>query len=80
MSEELGTLGTTETSFLMNAMTPSEYKVITKQTEITKARMTVFFFSCLLMSEISFSAPGTVSSIFFRVEFVLRSRDVCPSS
>ena len=53
---------------------------MTRQTEMTKAKMIVFFFSCLLIRDMSFSAPGTVSSSFFSVEFVLRSLPVWPSS
>ena len=53
----------------------------TKQNDITRARMIVFFFWCLPIKEINLSAPGMDDfSIFYRFLFAFLSLEVCPSN
>ena len=59
-------------------MTPIEYSSTVRQSEMTKARMIVFFLSALFTIVISLSAPGNADrSIFPRVFEVCFSRPVC---
>ena len=73
-------MGATESTALSMSMKPREYRVMTKQTEMTKASIIVFFLWCLLMSPTSFSAPGTADfSIFDKFWLAFRNLAVCPS-
>ena len=62
-------------------MKPSEYRKHTIHTDITRARIIVFFFWCLPIKDISLSAPGMADfSIFDKFLFAFLSFDVYPSS